>query len=97
MLRYRCLNPWCLDSWHYTSSCPRSLFEDVAPEITPGKLEAARRIHAAAQAGAFDSGPWYPRIRFANRTPSGRGVGRRWQCGLALASLLVLLVLIIYL
>ncbi|WP_433603731.1 hypothetical protein ACQPXH_33065 (plasmid) [Nocardia sp. CA-135953] len=96
MLRYRCLNPWCLDSWHYTSSCPRSLVQDAPTGITPGKLEAGRRIHAAAQAGAFDSGPWYPRIGFANRPPSSRGAGRRWRWGLALAALL-LLVLVIYL
>ena len=23
MIRYACTNPTCLDSWHYTSVCPR--------------------------------------------------------------------------
>lgn len=59
MLRFMCTNPWCLDRWHYSPSCPyrvpRSLdpirrpLPPPSPAVVEWQLEKQRKAARAAE------------------------------------------------
>ncbi|MFD0366324.1 hypothetical protein ACFQZZ_33230 [Nocardia sp. GCM10030253] len=66
--------------------------------MTRGESISVGNIRRLSAAGAFDSGPWYPRIRIVQRPKSARRIRTRRALLLAfLAVVLVVAMLALYL
>ena len=95
MIRYRCTNPWCLDSWHYSSRCPRDVPADPPRRFTQAELAAGRKLREAVEAGDFDlrRTPRYMVERDQARAENAKP-GPGWGWLLVLAPVAVLLTVV---
>lgn len=78
MLRYKCLNVWCLESSHDTPMCPYKPPVEQG-SMTPAELTTLGHLQQLSVAGVFDSGPALPRITITRRPVRAKRAANPWR------------------